>query len=94
MFVVFLGALLRWGMKCDEGCYLRQLERGYSWTRYGDSWQWHAQFAVASVALATAAAAIYLSSRRHPGRAAVALITAVLLSGAWIGWYSATPLHS
>ena len=36
VFVVFLGALLRWGMKCDEGCYLRQFEPGrhHPWTRY------------------------------------------------------------
>jgi hypothetical protein len=30
---IFLGAGLRWGMRCDEDCYLRSTVPGDPWTR-------------------------------------------------------------
>jgi|SRR5215203_3675263 len=87
-----LGAWLRWGMRCDEGCSLRSAEPGQPWTRYSDSWQWHAQFAVAL--LAVIAVGIALVTIRARPRAGLAMATiAVAFAGGWVAWYLATPLH-
>jgi len=87
-----LAAWLRWGMRCDEGCYRRSTEPGHSWTRYKDSWQWHAQFALALLAIIAAAAAI-MTRRVRPLAGLTAAIIAVASAGGWIAWYLATPLH-
>lgn len=93
MLLLFLGAWLRWAMKCDEGCYLRDQEPGHAWTRYEGSWQWDAQFAVAVAGLVAAGAAVYLARKARPALCALAALLALVLGGAWIGWYSASPLH-
>jgi hypothetical protein len=87
-----LGAWLRWGMRCDEGCYLRSAEPGEPWTRYRDSWQWHAQFALALLAVIAAGAALVTVRARPLTGLAMATI-AVAFAGGWVGWYLATPLH-
>jgi hypothetical protein len=89
---VALAAWLRWGMRCDEGCYERSTEPGQPWTRYRDSWQWTAQFALAALAVIAAGGAIMTVRGRGvtPFRLAV---TAAAAAGGWIVWYVATPLH-
>jgi hypothetical protein len=87
-----LGAWLRWGMRCDEGCYLRSAEAGAPWTRYRDSWQWHAQFAVALLAMLAAGAGLVTVRSRPPAGIALAA-AACALAGSWLAWYLATPLH-
>ena len=87
-----LEAWLRWGMRCDEGCYVRSAEPGEPWTRYGDSWQWHAQFALALLASIAAGAAL-VTVRARPVVGVVMAAIAVALAGGWVGWYLATPLH-
>ena len=87
-----LGAFLRWGMRCDEGCYVRSTDPEQPWTRYRDSWQWHAQFVLALVALTASAGAVVTVRRRPLAGSALAALAAVAAAG-WIGWYAATPLH-
>jgi hypothetical protein len=89
---VWLGAWLRWGMRCDEGCYLRPTEPGEPWTRYTDSWQWHAQFALASLAVIAAGTALG-TVRARPLVGLVIATVAAAFAGGWVGWYLATPLH-
>jgi hypothetical protein len=91
--VLALAAWLRWGMRCDEGCYQRATEPGESWTRYRDSWQWHAQFALALLAVIAAATAI-MTLRVRPLAGVPAAMIAVTCAGGWIAWYLATPLHA
>jgi hypothetical protein len=93
-FVLFIGAWLRWGMKCDESCSdtpNRAYEPGHAWTSYTTSWQWDAQFALAAGGLVAAAATGWLTAKGRGTQATVAVLTAVLLSGGWCIWYSASP---
>jgi len=90
--VLALAAWVRWGMRCDEGCYQHATGPAESWTRYRDSWQWHAQFALALFAVIAAGAAI-ITLRVRPLVGVTAIAVAVACAGCWIAWYLATPLH-
>ena len=89
---VFLAAWLRWGMRCDEGCYLRSAEPGAPWTRYRDSWQWHVHFGVAVFAVLAAVAGLLLVRVRFLAGIVIAAV-ATGSAGTWVSWYLATPLH-
>jgi hypothetical protein len=89
---ITLEAWLRWGMRCDEGCYLRSAEPGQPWTRYSDSWQWHAQFALALVAVIAVGVAL-MTIRARPLTGLATATIAVAFAAGWVAWYLATPLH-
>jgi len=91
--ILTLGACLRWSMRCDEGCYSPASSPGQPWTRYEDAWQWHAQFAVALLAMIVAGAALAIV-RRRPAHGLLAAGVALTLAGTWIAWYLASPLHA
>lgn len=92
--VLFTGAWLRWRMKCDEGCYDKPAgahEPGHAWTSYTTSWQWDAQFALAAGGVVAAVATVWLTAKGRGTHATFAVLAAVVLCGAWIVWYSASP---
>lgn len=84
---VTFAAYLAFKLRCDRiGCRHRtghgfaELEQ---WWRGRSSWQWSGQLALASVALAAAAAAFWLSATRRRG-ARPAVWSARLLYVAWV----------
>jgi len=79
-----LGALILWGMTCDEGCE----PRGYGyepvdWWNTPDAWQWPVQFFVAAAGFGMVCVAFGSASDKRYRRASIAMALAAASFGAW-----------
>ena len=83
-----LGALILWGMTCDEGCAPENYsseDPSYAaeWWHTQDAWQWPVQFFVAVAGFGMVCVALASASDKRYRRASVAMTLAAASFGAW-----------